>query len=261
MPISYNKMVNFIIITIFPDLVEQVFKYGIVRRAVSAGSISYRLVNPRDYATDKHRSVDDVAYGGRPGMVMKPEPIFSAYDALSVEGALLNNRRFIHMTPRGRLLNHELAKELSTCDQLILLSGRYEGIDERVISTLVDMEISIGDYVLSGGELPAMVLIDAVARLIRGVVGYERSVVEDSFVNYLLDHPHYTRPAEYRGMKVPQILLTGNHEEIAKWRRLKAEEITKERRPDLWEKYLKRFKGLLKDASQDEAENAHEPDR
>lgn len=230
---------NFTIISIFPELVEEVFKHGIIRRAVESGKLTYRLINPRDFATDKHKSVDDVAYGGRPGMVMKCEPIFTAYDALQAEGALFENRRFIYLSPRGLLFNHEVALRLSSYDQLILLCGRYEGIDERVISALVDEEISIGDYVLSGGELPAMVVIDAVTRLIPGVVGHERSVLEDSFANLLLDHPHYTRPAEFRGMKVPEVLLSGNHAEIAKWRREIAEKLTRERRPDLWEKYLK----------------------
>ncbi len=212
------------------------------------GKLSYRIVNPRDYALDKHKSVDDVAYGGRPGMVMKPEPIFNAYEALQAEGSIRQNKHFIYLSPRGTLLTHEVALRLSKFDQLILLCGRYEGVDERVVETLVDEEISIGDYVLSGGEPAAMVLVDAVSRLIPDVVGNERSILEDSFANYLLDHPHYTRPAEFRGMKVPEVLLSGNHQQIAKWRRQKAEEVTAVRRQDLWEKYLQKLVNDLKNS-------------
>ncbi|OGK08251.1 MAG: tRNA (guanosine(37)-N1)-methyltransferase TrmD [Candidatus Riflebacteria bacterium RBG_13_59_9] len=229
---------EFVIITIFPQFVEQVFSWGILRRAVESGKVSYRLVDPREFATDKHKSVDDVAYGGRPGMVMMCEPIFRAMEALAAEGALRPNRRFIHLTPTGRLLDWELAKELAGNDQLVLLVGRYEGIDQRVIEAFADEEISLGDYVLSGGELAAMVLVDAIARFVPEVVGNEQSVIQDSFSSGLLDHVHYTRPAEFRGMKVPEVLLSGNHAEIEKWRREQAEQLTRQRRPDLWERYV-----------------------
>lgn len=229
---------EFVIITIFPEFVEQVFKWGILRRAVEAGRVSYRLVDPREFTADKHKSIDDVAYGGRPGMVMMCEPIFQAMDALNAKGVLKEQRRFIHLTPTGRLFNWEIAEDLAGNDQIILLVGRYEGIDQRVIDTFADDEISIGDYVLSGGELAAMVLVDAVARFIPEVVGNERSVAQDSFSTGLLDHPHYTRPAQFKGMEVPEVLLSGNHAEIEKWRREQAEQLTRRKRPDLWERYI-----------------------
>ncbi len=228
---------EFVIITIFPELVEQVFKWGILRRAVEAAKLSYRLVDPREFTNDRHKSIDDVAYGGRPGMVMMCEPIFKAMEALEAQDALKESRKFIHLTPIGRLLNWETAEDLAGNDQLILLAGRYEGIDQRVIDTFADDEISVGDYVLSGGELAAMVLVDAVARFIPEVVGNERSVAQDSFTTGLLDHPHYTRPADFRGMKVPAVLLSGNHAEIENWRREQAEQLTRRKRPDLWKRY------------------------
>ncbi len=225
------------VITIFPEFVQQVFSWGILRRAVESGKVSYKLVDPREHTKERHKSVDDVAYGGRPGMVMTCEPIFRAMDALAAEGALKEQRRFIHLTPTGRLLNWEVAEDLAAQEQLILLVGRYEGIDQRVIDTFADDEISVGDYVLSGGELAAMVLIDAVARFVPEVVGDERSVAQDSFAGGLLDHPHYTRPAEFRGMAVPEVLLSGHHAEIEKWRREQAEQLTRKRRPDLWRRH------------------------
>ena len=231
---------EFIIISIFPQLVQQVFDWGILRRAVDSGLVSHRIIDPRDFTEDTHRSVDDVAYGGRPGMVMKCEPIFRAMDALQREGALKDHRRFIFLTPKGRLLDFALASELAGCDQLVLLSGRYEGVDQRIIDTFADEEVSIGDYVLSGGELATMVLVDVVARLLPGVVGHSEATIQDSFATGLLDHPQYTRPAEFRGMKVPEVLLSGNHAEIERWRREMAERLTRERRPDLWAKYRKR---------------------
>lgn len=236
--IRYNIPVEFIVITIFPEFVKQVFKWGILRRAVEAGKVSYQLVDPREFTTDKHKSIDDVAYGGRPGMVMMCEPIFQAMEALETGGALKEKRRFIHLTPTGRLLNWEIAEELAGNDQLILLVGRYEGIDQRVIDRFADDEISVGDYVLSGGELAAMILVDAVARFVPEVVGNERSIAQDSFSTGLLDHPHYTRPADFKGMEVPEVLLSGNHAEIEKWRSEQAEQLTRRKRPDLWERYI-----------------------
>jgi len=234
---------EFIIISIFPQLVEEVFAWGILRRAAEAGKLAYRLVDPRAFADDAHRSVDDLPYGGGPGMVMRCDPVFRAMDALAEEGALKPKRRFVYLTPKGRLLDFELAKELAGYEQLVLLSGRYEGVDQRIIDTFADNEVSIGDFVLSGGELAAMVLMDAVARLIPGVVGDAESTAQDSFAQGLLDHPHYTRPAEYRGLTVPEVLLSGNHAAIAKWRRELAEKLTRERRPDLWRGYRGRFGG------------------
>ncbi len=237
-PIRYNIPVEFVVITIFPEFVEQVFKWGILRRAVETGKVSYRLVDPREFTANKHKSIDDVAYGGRPGMVMMCEPIFLAMEALKAQDVLKESRRFIHLTPTGRLFNWEIAEQLAGNDQLILLVGRYEGVDQRVIDTFADDEISIGDYVLSGGELAAMVLTDAVARFIPEVVGNERSVAQDSFSTGLLDHPHYTRPADFKGMKAPEVLLSGNHAEIEKWRREQAEQLTRRKRPDLWERHI-----------------------
>ncbi len=225
---------EFVVITIFPELVEQVFAHGILRRAVESGRVTYRLVDPRDYTTDRHRTVDDVAYGGRPGMVMMCEPIFAAMESLEAQGSLAPSRRFVYLTPAGRVLDAQLAQELSGNEQLILLAGRYEGVDQRVIDAFAQEQVSIGDYVISGGELAAMVFMDAVARFIPGVVGDGRSVQQDSFNAGLLDHPHYTRPADFRGMKVPDVLLSGNHAEIEKWRREQSEQITKRNRPDLW---------------------------
>ncbi len=225
---------EFVVITIFPELVEQVFAHGILRRSVESGRVTYRLVDPRDYTTDRHRTVDDVAYGGRPGMVMMCEPIFAAMESLEAQGALMPSRRFVYLTPAGRVLDAQLAEHLAGNGQLILLAGRYEGVDQRVIDTFAQEQVSIGDYVISGGELAAMVLMDAVARFIPGVVGDGRSVQQDSFNAGLLDHPHYTRPADFRGMKVPDVLLSGNHAEIEKWRREQSEQITKRNRPDLW---------------------------
>lgn len=229
---------EFVVITIFPQLVEQVFAHGILRRAVESGRVAYRLVDPRDYTTDRHRTVDDVAYGGRPGMVMMCEPIFAAMESLEAQGALKDSRRFVYLTPAGRVLDAELAQHLAGNEQIILLAGRYEGVDQRVIDAFAQEQVSIGDYVISGGELAAMVLMDAVARFIPGVVGDERSVQQDSFSAGILDHPHYTRPADFRGMNVPDVLLSGNHAEIEKWRREQSEQITKRNRPDLWRRRL-----------------------
>jgi tRNA (guanine37-N1)-methyltransferase len=243
--------VEFVVITIFPELVEQVFAHGILRRAVESERVSYRLVDPRDYAADKHRTVDDVAYGGRPGMVMMCEPIFAAMESLEAQGSLKDSRCFVYLTPAGRVLDAALAEQLAGNEQIILLAGRYEGVDQRVIDTFAQEQVSIGDYVISGGELAAMVLIDAVARFIPGVVGDERSVQQDSFSAGLLDHPHYTRPADFRGMKVPEVLLSGNHAEIEKWRREQAEQLTKRNRPDLWRR---------RHQEAESAENGHLPE-
>jgi tRNA (guanine37-N1)-methyltransferase len=231
--------VEFVVITIFPELVEQVFACGILRRAVESGRVSFRLVDPRDYTADKHRTVDYVAYGGRPGMVMMCEPIFAAMEALEAHGTLHARRRFVYLTPAGRVFDAALAEELAGYGQIILLAGRYEGVDQRVIDAFAQEQVSIGDYVISGGELAAMVLIDAVARFIPGVVGDERSVQQDSFSAGILDHPHYTRPADFRGMKAPEVLLSGNHAEIEKWRREQAEQLTRRNRPDLWRRRLR----------------------
>jgi tRNA (guanine37-N1)-methyltransferase len=188
----------------------------------------------RDYTSDKHRVVDDVAFGGGPGMVMKPEPFFRAVEEISAERGAPT--AVILMTPQGRQFSQAEAQRFSRMERIIVLCGRYEGVDERVAEALVTDEISIGDYVLTGGELPALVVIDAVVRLVPGVVGDDQSVANDSFSEGLLDFPHYTRPADFRGMKVPDVLLSGHHKEIEKWRREQQQRRTEARRPDLLKK-------------------------
>ena len=204
---------------------------SVLGRAVEAGVIQIHIQNIRDYAEDKHQVVDDYTYGGGPGMLMKPQPLFKAVEGVialdSPEG------RVILLTPQGRLLNHEVAVELAREPRLILVCGHYEGVDERVREHLVDDEISIGDYVLSGGELPALVVIEAVARRLPGVLGSETSLAEDSHAQGLLEYPQYTRPAEFRGWTVPEVLLSGHHAQIAEWRRRQSVLRTARRRPDL----------------------------
>ena len=221
---------RFDIVTIFPEIFRGVFEFGIIRRAVEAGLIGVRIHDLRDYTYDRHRQVDDRPFGGGAGMVMKPEPLFRAVEDIT-HGA--KDAARVMLSPQGRLFDQRVAEEFSRREQVVLICGRYEGVDERVIESLVTEEVSIGDYVLSGGEIPAMVVVDAVTRLIPGALGCEESAQRDSFTDGLLDYPHYTRPAEYRGMKTPDVLLSGNHAEIERWRRRKAFEKTRDRRPDL----------------------------
>jgi len=223
---------RFDIITIFPEIFREVFDFGIVRRAAESGLIDVRIHDLRDYTYDRHHQVDDRPFGGGAGMVMKPEPLFRAIEAIT-HGAGAVSR--ILLSPQGRLFDQQVAEELSRETQVVLICGRYEGVDERVVQHVVDSEISIGDYVLSGGEIPAMVVVDAVTRLIPGALGCDQSAERESFIGGLLDHPHYTRPAEYRGLRTPDVLLGGNHAEIERWRRRKAIEKTVQRRPDLIE--------------------------
>lgn len=209
---------------------------SILKRAIEKGILEVGIHNPRDYATGRHKVVDDSPYGGGSGMVMKPEPFFRILGRLWPEE---DKRKIIMLSPKGRMFNQDIAMELSKEKRdVVLLCGRYEAIDERVGEYLADDEISIGDYVLTGGELAALVIIDAVTRLIPGVLGDSRSAEEESFSWGLLDYPHYTRPEEYKGMKVPGVLLSGNHAEINRWRKKQALKLTLERRPDLLEKYL-----------------------
>lgn len=219
------------IVTIFPGMVEPALAEGVVGRARAKGLVDVRARDLREYTTDKHRVVDDVSFGGGPGMVMKPEPLFRAIEGISAERGAPT--AVILTTPQGRRFSHAEAERFSRMERLIIICGRYEGVDERVADALVTDEISIGDYVLTGGELPALVVVDAVVRLVPGVVGDDASVVADSFVDGLLDYPHYTRPADFRGMKVPDVLLSGHHAEIARWRHEQQLRRTKERRPDL----------------------------
>jgi tRNA (guanine37-N1)-methyltransferase len=228
---------QFDILTLFPQMFVEPFSFGIFQRAVDNGLVNLRVHNIRDYTHDKHNVVDDYPYGGGSGMVMKPEPIFEAVDAIKTG---LNDSAsdvpVILLSPQGRLFTQPIAQELSRHDHLILICGHYEGVDERVSQYLATDEISIGDYVLTGGEIPAMVVIDAVVRLLPGVLGSEESRQEDSHAYGLLEYPQYTRPAEYRGMSVPEVLLSGNHARIARWRREQIIRRTLERRPDLLDK-------------------------
>ena len=220
------------VITIFPEMVEHGLAEGVVGRARARGLIDIRVRDLRDYTEDRHRTVDDVPYGGGPGMVMKPEPLFRAVDAIAAERGSATAVVLL-MTPQGKLLTHAVAERLSREARLVVICGRYEGVDERVSDALVTEEISIGDYVLTGGELPALVLLDATARLVPGVVGDAASVAVDSFAGPWLDHPHYTRPAVFRDRAVPDVLLSGNHAEIDRWRRLERLRRTAARRPEL----------------------------
>ena len=229
--------VRFDMITIFPGMFSSVVDESILGRAVKSGLVEIQRVDLRDFTEDRHRSVDDRPYGGGPGMVFKPEPVFDAVESVlgEVGSAADAGVRKIILTPQGRRLDQPLLRELSGESRIVLLCGHYEGFDERIIEGLGFEEVSIGDYVLSGGELPAMVLIDGVVRLLPGALGHPESAEEESFENGILEYPQYTRPSEYRGMKVPEVLLSGNHAEIEQWRRQQALERTRDRRGDLLE--------------------------
>ena len=224
------------IITIFPDYFREAFDYGIIRRARAANLVSVQAHDLRSWTSDKHRMVDDRPFGGGDGMVLKPEPIFAAVESLA--GArrradIATGKRVVLLSPQGQPLTQSIAADFARSAQLVLICGRYEGVDERVADALVTDEVSIGDYVLSGGEPAALVIVDATVRLIPGALGSETSATTESFSDGLLDYPHYTRPPEFEGMRVPEILLTGHHAEIARWRRDAAQEKTKRNRPDL----------------------------
>lgn len=219
------------VLTLFPGIFEGPLRESILGRAIERELLKVVVHNIRDHAKDKHHITDDAPYGGGGGMVMKPEPIFSAVEALVAERR--SEAWVVLLSPQGRLLTHSVAGELARRPWFILICGRYEGVDERVSRYLVDDEISIGDYILTGGELPALVLIDAVARLIPGALGDPAAPVKDSYAKGLLEHPHYTRPADFRGYSVPEILLSGDHASIARWRRREALRRTWRRRPDL----------------------------
>lgn len=229
--------VKIVVVTLFPEFVEHALQFGVLGRALERGVLSVATVNPRQFATDVHKTVDDRPYGGGPGMVMLPGPlekaIASAKAAQEQEGVA--RPHVIHMTPAGRPLRHARVAELAAAQDAgyVVLAGRYEGIDERLIERCVDEEIAIGDFVVSGGELPALMLIDAIARLLPGALNDEQSAREDSFADGLLDCPHYTRPEVYEGMAVPDVLLSGHHEVIRRWRLAQSLRRTRERRPDL----------------------------
>jgi tRNA (guanine37-N1)-methyltransferase len=220
------------IVTIFPGIFESPLRESLLGRAIEAGVLDVRVHDLRDSTTDKHRQVDDESYGGGPGMVLKPEPVFAAVESLGA-----GDRRTLLLSPAGRRLDQDLARELAAEPWLVLICGRYEGVDERVVEGVPAEEVSIGDFVVAGGEVPALVVLEAVTRLVPGVIGREESHEQDSFGDEgVLDHPHYTRPAEFRGMRVPETLLSGNHAEIERWRREAALEKTRRNRPDLLER-------------------------
>lgn len=214
-------------LTLFPEMYDGVLNSSILKRAKDKGIVDYNLIDFRDYTEDKHNKVDDYPYGGGAGMVLKPEPIFNAMDALEVE-----NPRVILLCPQGEPFNQKMAEDLSTEENIVFICGHYEGYDER-IRTLVTDEVSIGDYVLTGGELASMTMTDAIVRLIPNVISKQESHEQDSFSTGMLEHPHYTRPREYRGMKVPEVLLNGDHKKIDEWRYNESLKRTKERLPDL----------------------------
>lgn len=218
------------VLTIFPEIFESPLRASLLGKAIEQGTADVHVHDIRDHTTDRHRQVDDESFGGGPGMVMKPEPLFAAVESLGEPRG-----RVILMSPAGRRLDQDLVKELAGEPSLILICGRYEGVDERVVEGLPAEEISIGDYVLSGGEVPALVLVEAVTRLLPGVVGRTESVERDSFEEGILDHPHYTRPREFRGMQVPEVLVSGDHAAIERWRRDAAIAKTARNRPDLLE--------------------------
>ena len=225
---------QFGVVSLFPEMVNTIGEYGVVGRAQQRELISLEVENPRDHTLDAHRTVDDRPYGGGPGMVMKYEPVAAALDA--VKGRLPGDCPVIYLSPQGQVFDQAMAIRISTLPGIVLLAGRYEGIDERLIESQIDEEISLGDFVLSGGEIAAMAVIDAVVRLLPGVLGDDESAAQDSFMEGLLDHPHYTRPEEIAGRTVPEVLLSGNHAEIARWRYQQALGRSFLRRPDLLEK-------------------------
>ena len=226
---------KFTVLTLFPELVAANLSQSILKRAVEKGIIEVEIINPRDFTKDKHKKVDDTPYGGGAGMLLAVQPFYDAY--LSIDKSL-KPRTFI-TTPSGKIYNQDVANELSKEKHIIILCGHYEGFDERLIELIKPEEISIGDYVLTGGELPALCIIDSVTRLLEGAIGNEESAEFDSFQTGLLEHPHYTKPREYEGLEVPEVLLNGNHKEIDEWRFLKQLEITKQKRPDLLENFIK----------------------
>jgi len=219
------------VLTVFPEMLKPVIESSILGRAIKKGIIEVEIVNIRDFAESKHKNTDDYPFGGGVGMLMLPQPIFSAFESVKTE-----NSYSIYMSPQGETLSQEMAKELSDKEHIIILCGHYEGVDQRVIDSLIDKEVSIGDYVLTGGELAALVVIDALSRFVDGVLHSVDSAYEDSFSDGLLEAPQYTRPAEFMGMRVPEVLLNGNHAHIVKWEREMQLRVTLEKRPDLLEK-------------------------
>ncbi len=230
-----SQAIRFDVVTLFPPMFDAISQHGITARALENNLYALSLWNPRDYTTDNHRTVDDRPYGGGPGMVMMAEPLEQAIKAAKASqiAAGVLNPKVIHMSPTGRPLTHQIVMDLVAEQGLVLLASRYEGVDQRLLDQMVDAEYSIGDYVLSGGEMPAMVLMDAIVRQLPGALGDADSAIEDSFVDGLLDCPHYTRPEEYAGEKVPEVLTSGNHAKIKQWRLKMSLKRTRDQRPDL----------------------------
>ncbi|MBJ8568767.1 tRNA (guanosine(37)-N1)-methyltransferase TrmD [Clostridioides difficile] len=226
---------RFHIMTLFPEIFNSYMDESIMKRAVEKGIIEVHIYNIRDFSNNKHKKVDDYPFGGGAGMVMTPQPIYDTYKHI-ITTHNINNPSLIYLTPKGKVYNQSMAKQMSLKEDIILLCGHYEGIDERIIDLIVTDEISIGDYVLTGGELPALIMIDSISRLIPGVLNQEESFEEESFKDNLLEYPHYTRPRDFEGLKVPEVLLSGNHKKIDEWRREESIRITKERRFDLYKK-------------------------
>ena len=227
---------RFDIMTLFPDLVSGILNESIIGRAQKSGAIQVTAHNIRDYSKDKHRRVDDTPYGGGKGMLMMAPPIYDCYKAIVDRFPDAQSRRVVYLSPRGKVFDQKKARELSNCDHLILLCGHYEGVDNRIIEEIVDEEISIGDFVLTGGELPACLVVDAVARLVDGVLADPECYEKESFSGGLLEYPQYTRPVEFHGRSVPEVLLSGHHANIEKWRTEQAVEVTRRMRPELLEK-------------------------
>lgn len=226
---------RFDVMTLFPEMIEAYCGFSILKRAVEAGVISVNTVNPRDYTLNKHKKVDDTPYGGGAGMVLMPQPYVDAYE--SIEKG--ENSVTVMLSPQGEQLTDGVVNELANYSQIVLMCGHYEGFDERIREIIKPREISLGDFVLTGGELPALCLMDAVSRKVEGTLGKIESADEDSFSNGLIEYPHYTKPREFRGLEVPEVLLNGNHKDIAEFRLQKSLERTKAKRPDLYEKYMK----------------------
>ena len=224
--------------TLFPEIFNSYMSESIMKRAVEKGIIEVNIYNIRDFSTNKHKKVDDYPFGGGAGMVMTPQPIYDTYKHI-VEKFNIEKPRVIYLTPKGKVHNQDIATNMAKLEDVILLCGHYEGVDQRIIDSIVTDEISIGDYVLTGGELPALILIDSISRLIPGVLNHNESFEEESFKDNLLEYPHYTRPREFMGLEVPDVLLSGNHKKIEEWRHSQSIEITKERRPDLYKKACK----------------------
>ena len=240
------------ILTVFPEMFESPLKASLIGKAINKGLLTVNIYNIRDYTTDKHFRTDDSPFGGGVGMVMSAQPLFDLYDKILADSANEGKKPLsLYMSPQGAVLNVDMAAELSEEEHIVILCGHYEGVDQRVLDTYVDREVSIGDYVLTGGELPALVLIDAVARFVGGVLGKGESATNDSFSDGLLECPQYTRPSEYRGQRVPEVLLSGDHKKINEWRRKESLRVTLEKRPELLDhvelsktdkKYLKEIK-------------------